>query len=104
MCRDLNAVSTDVKAMVRQRRTLRFLRARQHSAQLVQLLKRLDWADQSFTVSILSFNVNRVALSSTYLQRTMLSSVDMKASEILETVLPLRDEVHRLTRIGRYFF
>ena len=38
------------------------------------------------------------------LQRTMLSSVDMKASEILETVLPLRDEVHRLTRIGRYFF
>ena len=48
--------------MVRQRRILRFLRAKQHSAQLVQLMKRLEQANQSFTVSILSLDASWVML------------------------------------------
>ena len=103
-CRDLDAVSSAIRVVVRQRRILRFLRAKQHSIQLAQLVQRLEWANQSFTVSVLSFEGDWTVLRNLYLQRTMLSSVDVKASDVLDVVLPLRHEVHRLTRIGRYFF
>ncbi|VDC01470.1 unnamed protein product [Peniophora sp. CBMAI 1063] len=73
LAENIQAVSSDVELIARQRPIARFLRAKHHSARLEQLMKRLDQADKSFT-------------------RTMLSTVEIKVSEIHECVLPLRDE------------
>ncbi|VDC01471.1 unnamed protein product [Peniophora sp. CBMAI 1063] len=85
LAEDIQAVSLDIEAIARQRPVKHLFCAKRHSGQLVQLMKRLDQADKSFT-------------------RTLLSTVESKVSEIHESVLPLRDEVHRLARIGKYFF
>ena len=66
-CRDLDAESLSAEAMARQRRLLRFLRAKQHSAQIVQIVQRLDRAHQAFTVSILSFRTNQMMLVTPFL-------------------------------------
>ncbi|VDB91366.1 unnamed protein product [Peniophora sp. CBMAI 1063] len=84
LAKDIQAESLDVEAIVRQHSVAHFLRAKRHSGQLDQLMRCLDQADKSFN-------------------RTMLPTVEIRVLEIRECVLPLR-EVHRLARIGEYFF
>ena len=57
-------MSLHVKVIVRQRRILRFLRAKQNAAQLVQLMKRLEWTQLSFTVSVLRLDYSGEVLMS----------------------------------------
>ncbi|VDB96250.1 unnamed protein product [Peniophora sp. CBMAI 1063] len=84
---DVQAVYTEIEALVRQRGFLRFIRARQHSSRLERLTKRLAAVDATFT-------------------RTMLTSTEMKSTQILACVQPLREEVHSLLIQGRkeFFF
>ena len=50
--RDVDAVTLEMEAIVRQRPVLRFLRAKRHSGQLAQLMQKLSWAHDSFMVCL----------------------------------------------------
>ncbi|KZV70141.1 hypothetical protein PENSPDRAFT_651787, partial [Peniophora sp. CONT] len=87
LAEDIHAVCTDMEGVSRQRWSMRFIRARQHSDRLDSLVKRLNKADACF-------------------MRTIATSTEMKSTQILACVQPLREEVHRLLIQGRreFFF
>lgn len=106
--RDVHAVCTDMQGISRQRWSLRFIRARQYSAQLNSLAKRLDQADACFMVGSILFGLffGRYYAYFAFLlhQRTIATSTEMKSTQILACVQPLREEVHRLLIRGQTFF
>ncbi|VDC06690.1 unnamed protein product [Peniophora sp. CBMAI 1063] len=73
LAEDMQAVHQDMEGLARQRVLVRFIRAKRHSSELQNLLKRLDQADASFT-------------------RAMLASTDVQNTRILACVQPLRAE------------
>ncbi|VDB96224.1 unnamed protein product [Peniophora sp. CBMAI 1063] len=86
LAQHLSAICTDLEMVVKKRSlALRFLRAKRDSAQIQDLSKRLDQAHSAFT-------------------RTMLSSMHITTTQILDCVQPMRVEVHRLYRLGLLFF
>ncbi|KZV70163.1 hypothetical protein PENSPDRAFT_456720 [Peniophora sp. CONT] len=88
LAEDVQAVCVDMEAIASQRPILRFLRAKRHSGDLQDLIRRLDQANTSFTC-------------------TMLTSTETKCTQILSCVEPIQgmqEDVRRLSRWARLSF
>ncbi|KZV70160.1 hypothetical protein PENSPDRAFT_456648 [Peniophora sp. CONT] len=83
---DVEAVCVDIQPITHQRWAVRFLRAKRHDRQLQDLARRLEQAKNTFLI-------------------TISTSTEMKTTQILAGVQPLRGELHRLFRLqARLFF
>ncbi|KZV70158.1 hypothetical protein PENSPDRAFT_685794 [Peniophora sp. CONT] len=85
LANDVKAVCSDIKAIERPRWYIQFLRAKQNSAELQGLARRLHLANESFT-------------------RTVLTSAETKTTQILGSVQLLREDIYMMFRRVRNFF
>ncbi|VDC01468.1 unnamed protein product [Peniophora sp. CBMAI 1063] len=85
LAKDVDSVSSKMEKLVGKRRLSRILYAKRASADLAQLVKQLKEAHNSFTMA-------------------MLSNLGNTTSDTLDAIQLLQKDVHRLSRLGGFFF
>ncbi|VDB96252.1 unnamed protein product [Peniophora sp. CBMAI 1063] len=81
LAKDVENVCADVRAIASHPSSLRFIRARQHSGDISELMAKLDRANESFT-------------------RTIMTSTKMDCTKILACVEPMREDGYAVNDVS----